>query len=70
MKNFRNSLINTDITEDEYEHAHNVWKTFNIKNVGEYHDLYVKSDTLLLADVFESFRKTCQKEYHLDPTSF
>ena len=70
MKNFRNSLINTDITEDEYEHAHNVWKTFNIKNVGEYHDLYVKSDTLLLADVFESFRKTSQKEYHLNPTHF
>ena len=70
MKNFRNSLINTDITEDEYEHAHNVWKTFNIKNVGEYHDLYVKSDTLLLADVFENFRDKCIERYELDPAHF
>ena len=38
--------------------------------MGEYHDLYVQSDTLLLADVFENFRKTCQKEYELDPAHF
>ena len=44
--------------------------TFNIKNLGEDHDLFVQLDTLLLADIFESFRKTCQKEYHLDPVSF
>ena len=47
-----------------------VCKDFEIKNVGEYHDLYLKSDTLLLADVFENFRKTCLKIYQLDPAKF
>ena len=47
-----------------------VCKDFEIKNVGEYHDLYLKSDTLLLADVFENFRKMCLKIYQLDPAKF
>ena len=47
------------ITNREHYHARKVWETFNLKNMGEYHDLYLKSDVLLLADVFESFRKTC-----------
>ena len=42
------------ITNEDYKHR--VWKEFNIKNLGEYHDLYVQSDTTLLADVFENFR--------------
>ena len=45
-----------DITDADYAHAKRVCKNFEVKNLGEYHDLYVQSDTLLLADVFENFR--------------
>ena len=54
------SILNDQhITNDECDHAKKVWKAFKIKTMGEYHDLYLGSDVLLLADVFESFRKTC-----------
>ena len=45
-------------------------KTFKLNNLGDYHDLFVQSDTLLLADVFEIFRKACIKTYELDPAHF
>ena len=70
MKDFHNSLNQTDIPKEDYQHAHKVWNTFKINKLGEYHDLYLQSDTLLLADVFETFRKTFQKEYQLDPVHF
>ena len=47
------------ITDEGYAHAQKVWKVFEIKNFGDYYDLYVQSDTLLLADVFENFRNKC-----------
>ena len=47
-----------------------MFKNFKLKNLGEYHDLNVQSDTLLLADVFENFRNTCIKVYELDPAHF
>ena len=52
-----------DITDADYRHAKIVCKDFEIKHLGEYHDLYVQSDTLLLADVFENFRNICVLKY-------
>ena len=51
-------------------HAKRVFHDFEIKNLGENHDLYLKSDTLLLADVFKNFRKMCLKIYHFDTVKF
>ena len=59
-----------DITDVDHRHANNVFKKLNNKNLGDYHDLYVQSDTLLLADVFENFRNMCIKVYELDPAQF
>ena len=67
---FYSILNNQHIMNNEYNHARKVWKTFNIKTMGEYHDLYLKSDVLLLADVFENFRKTCLQYYKLDPCHY
>ena len=67
---FYSILNDQHITDDEYDHAKKVWKAFKIKTMGEYHDLYLGSDVLLLADVFESFRKTCLQYYKLDPCHY
>ena len=69
-KAFYSKLDLEDITDKDYEHAQKVWKVFGIKNLGEYHDLYVQSNTLLLADVFENFRDKCIEIYELDPAHF
>ena len=55
-----------DITNAEYMHARRVCKDFEIKHSGEYHNLYLKNDTSLLADVFENLRKICLQNYNLD----
>ena len=67
---FYSVLNDQHVTNGEYDHARKVWKTFNIKTMGGYHDLYLKSDVLLLADVFESFRKTCLQCCKLDPCHY
>ena len=68
-KEFYSNLNMEDIDEIDYRHSNNVFKSFKLENLGDYHDLYVKSDTLL-ADVFENFRDMCLKEYELDPAHF
>ena len=65
------SILNDEhISNEDYQHAQTVWGAFNLNNMGEYHDLYLQSDILLLADVFENFRKTCLEYYKLDPCHY
>ena len=67
---FYSNLNMEDIDDIDYRHANNVFKRFKLKNLGEYHDLYVQSDTLLIADLFENFRNMCLKVYELNPAHF
>ena len=69
-EDFYSLLTDNNISEDDYRHAQNVWNTFNLQNMGEYHDLYLRTDILLLTDVFENFRKTCLTYYGLDPLHY
>ena len=67
---FYSRLIMKAISDQDYEHAQQAWNTMEKKALGCYHDTYLKTDVLLLADVFETFRNTCLKNYRLDPTDF
>ena len=67
---FCSSLNKEDITNVDHRHGRRVFRKFNNKNLGDYHDLYVQSDTLLLADVFEIFRNKCNEIYELHPPYF
>ena len=69
-ESFYNSLNMENIDDIDYRHSNNVLKKFKLKNLGEYHDLYVQSNTLLLADVFENFRNMCIKVYELTTAHF
>ncbi|GBL96873.1 hypothetical protein AVEN_118984-1, partial [Araneus ventricosus] len=66
IDSFESTIIGSGISDEDYRHAQTVWNYFNLKNMGEYHDLYVKCDVLQLADVSENFRKLCQHYYGLD----
>ena len=59
-----------NIEDIHYRHGNNVFNKFKLKDLGEYHDLYVQSDILLLADIFENFRNKCLEVYELDPAHF
>ena len=67
---FYSNINIKDITDVDYRHAKRVFKEFDINNLDEYHDLYVQSDKLLLADVFQNFRDKCIEMYELDPVYF
>ena len=67
---FYSRLNDADISDADYQHALNVWNRFQCQTIRDYNDLYLKSDVLLLADVFESFRKTCFRHYNLDPAHY
>ena len=69
-KDFYSNLNMENVDAIDYRHGNNVFKSFKLENLGDYHDLYVKSDTLLLADVFENFRDMCIKVYEVDPAHF
>ena len=64
---FYSKLNMSGINNEDCQHARNVWDKFKLKNVGDYHDLYLETDVILLANVFESFRRVCIENYGLDP---
>ena len=67
---FNNDLNGEAIGDEDYQHAETIWEVFAMKSMGDYHDLYLKTDTLLLADVFEHFRDVCMASYDLDPCHY
>ena len=70
QKAFYSKLSGKGISKKDYNHVWNVWNTFKMKTFKEYHELYNKTDVLLLADVFENFRELCLKIYKLDPVHY
>lgn len=67
---FYSSLTDSHVSENDYKFAEDVWDHFRCQNMGEYSDLYLKTDVLLLTDVFENFRNVCMKTYGLDPAHY
>ena len=67
---FYSNLNMSLISEEDYQHTQRVWKEFGIHNLGDYHDLYLRTDVVLLANVYEAFRDTCLKHYNLNPAHF
>ena len=60
----------SNVSDDDYQHAQPAWKEFEIRNLGDYYDLYLRTDVILLANIFEEFRDTCLEHYGLDPAHF
>jgi hypothetical protein len=70
IHHFHDNLNNKEISGTDYKRAQEVWGIFNCKTLGEYSDVYLKSDVLLLADIFENFRNVCLRIYDLDPANY
>ncbi|GFT79320.1 uncharacterized protein NPIL_489431 [Nephila pilipes] len=64
---FFNNITNENLSKEDYEYAHHIWNIFQMRTLGDYHDLYVTVDVLLLADIFENFRTVRQNYYKIDP---
>ena len=69
-KHFYSNLSMSGVSDEDYEYACRVWREFGIENMGEYHDLYLRTDVVLLSNVFESFTRVCLENYGLDPSHF
>ena len=67
---FYSSLNDKDISDDDYEYVKMIWKEFDMKTFGDYHDLYLNTDVLLLSDIFNEFREICLTNYKLDPCRY
>ena len=70
IESFYSNFNMPGVSDEDYEHACRVWRVFGIKNMDEYHDLYLRTDVILLANEFESFRRVCLENYGLDPSHF
>ena len=70
MERFYSNLKMSGVSDGDYKHACSIWREFRIRNMGEYHNLYLRTDVVLLANVFESFRRVCLENYGLDPSPF
>ena len=70
IERFYSNLNMSGVSDTDYEHACSIWRESKIRNMGEYHDLYLSTDVILLANIFESFRRVCLENYGLDPSHF
>ena len=70
IEKFYSNLNISGVSDEDYEHACRVWREFGIKNMGEYHDLYLRTDVILLANLFKSFRRVCLENYGLVSITF
>ena len=70
ITHFYSNLNMSGVSDGDYEHACSIWREFGIRNMGEYHDLYLRTDVILLANVFKSFRRVCLENYGPDPSHF
>ena len=70
IEKFHSSLTDERISQKDNQHAQRLQETFRCETLGDYHDLYLKTDVTLLADVFQTFRRTCMNAYKLDPLHY
>ena len=70
IERFYSNINMSGVSDGDYEHACSIWREFKIRNMGEYHNLYSRTDVFILANVFKSFKGVCLENYGLDPLHF